>query len=96
MEKIKVFYLKKCPYCLEAFNLIDKLKQEEQYQDIQIDFIDEQEHPEIAEQMDYYYVPTFYFGDNKIHEGATTEADIVRVFDLYLIYDFIFNKDYKE
>ena len=84
MEKITVFYLKNCPYCKQAIGFIDQLKHEEAYRRIKVVYIDEQEHPEIADKMDYYYVPTFYLGDEKVHEGVTTLEDVKRIFDLYV------------
>ena len=32
--------------------------------------IEESEQPEAADRYDYYYVPTFYVGDVKVHEGG--------------------------
>ena len=44
--------------------------------------VDENIHPEIAAQYDYYYVPTYYVGDEKVHEGAASKEKIERVFEL--------------
>lgn len=32
--------------------------------------IDETRHPEEAKKYDYYYVPTFFKGDEKVYEAA--------------------------
>ena len=72
---IKMFYLKNCPYCKQAFKFLDELKDE--FPNIEITLIEETEQPEIANAHDYYYVPTFYIDDKKVHEGATSR-EIIR------------------
>ena len=52
-----------------------------EYADIPVEFIDEDEHPEIADQYDYYYVPTYYVAGEKLHEGVATKEKIHRVFE---------------
>ena len=70
MKTIKLFYLKDCPFCKKAFSYIDELKKQDVYKDIMFELIEESEKPELADQFDYYYVPTFYIDDEKIHEGG--------------------------
>ena len=65
MKPIKLFYQARCPFCKRAFNYIDELKKRPEYKDIVIETIEETEHPDIADQYDYYYVPTFYIADEK-------------------------------
>ena len=45
-------------------------------EDIEIELIEESQQPEIADQYDYYYVPTFYVGDEKVHEGGIYPEEI--------------------
>jgi glutaredoxin len=71
MKPIKMFYQTRCPFCKRAQQYIDELKQEHpEYQSIEIEKIEENEQPEIADKYDYYYVPTFYIDGNKVHEGG--------------------------
>jgi Glutaredoxin and related proteins len=70
MKPIKLFYLRQCPFCKKALLYIDELKQQDAYKDIQIEMIEESEQPEVADQYDYYYVPTFYVDGEKVHEGG--------------------------
>ena len=42
--------------------------------------VDEKKHPEIAEKYDYYYVPTFFVGGEKVHEGVPTKEAVEAVF----------------
>jgi Glutaredoxin and related proteins len=70
MKSIKLFYLKNCPFCKKAFAYIDELKKLDAYKDIELELIEESEEPVIADQYDYYYVPTFYIDGEKVHEGG--------------------------
>lgn len=84
-EELKLFILPNCPYCLEVLGFIKILKIEEaKYKDIEITMIDEQKNSELAAKYDYYYVPSFYYGQVKLHEGAATKDKVSAVFDKYL------------
>ena len=54
MKPIKLFYQTRCPFCKRAFSYIDELKKRPEYKDIVIETIEETEHPDIADQYDYY------------------------------------------
>ena len=70
MKSVKLFYLTHCPYCVKAKQAIAELHAENpEYEKVQIERINEEEHPEIAKQFDYYYVPTIFFGDEKLYEA---------------------------
>jgi len=80
-EELKLFILPNCPYCLEALDFINTLKSEEaKYKDIEINIIDEQKNAKLAAKYDYYYVPSFYLGQTKLHEGAATKDKVAAVF----------------
>jgi len=82
MQKITMFVLASCPYCHEALRFMEQLYQSDRrYRDIPLEKIDERRHPEIADKYDYYFVPTFYVGDRKAHEGAATLQAVKKVFD---------------
>ena len=55
MKPVKLFYQERCPFCKKALRYIEELKEE---------------HPELADQYDYYYVPTFYVDGVKVHEAG--------------------------
>ena len=85
MKKIIMFILKSCPYCREALRFMEKLAAEDpRYAALDIEIIDERERPDIADAYDYYYVPTYYVGGKKLHEGAATIEAVRRVFDAAL------------
>ena len=52
------------------------------YQSLDIRKIDENVYPDIAGNYDYYYVPTYYVGNEKVHEGAASLEKIRRVFNI--------------
>ena len=39
-----------------------------EYNDIPVDWVYEDKQPEVADQYDYYYVPTLFIGDEKLYE----------------------------
>ncbi len=79
MKPIKLFYLKHCPFCKRALSYIEDLKQQDAYKDIEIEMIEESEEAELANQYDYYYVPTFYIDGEKLHEGGITENEVEEI-----------------
>jgi len=54
------------------------------YASLEVEKIDELAYPEIARKYNYYYVPTYYVGDKKMHEGAADPKKVRRVFDAAL------------
>ena len=85
LKPIKLFYQARCPFCKRAFNYIDELKKRPEYKDIVIETIEETEHPDIADQYDYYYVPTFYIADEKVHEGGIYPNEVEAIFKKALV-----------
>lgn len=82
---MKLFYLKNCPYCRQALAWIQELYQQDmKYQRIPLEMIEESEQSELADTYDYYYVPCFFEGTKKLHEGAITKETIQKIFDDYL------------
>lgn len=71
-----------CPHCKRAFNWMEELvKENPGYLDLQVEIIDEEKEPEKAKRFDYYYVPTYYVGDVKVHEGVPTKEIVKSVFE---------------
>lgn len=82
MQKLTMFILKSCPYCRQALEWMRQLQDENKdYAALEVDIIDEREDPALSDSYDYYYVPTFFLGDKKLHEGAATRDKIKAVFD---------------
>lgn len=80
MKHVKIMYLKSCPYCKQAFAMVDELKQlHKEYQDIEIETIEENDEPEKTKGLDYWYVPTYFVEGEKLLEGIPTKAKIEAV-----------------
>ncbi len=77
-----MFTMATCPYCKRARQYMEEIMEETpKYKDIPLKIIDETQDPETAEQYDYYFVPTYYVDNEKVHEGAAEKDDIRRVFE---------------
>lgn len=80
-KHIKMMMLPLCPHCKKAFALIEELCNEhKEYRDVQIEVIDEEKEEEKTKGYDYWYVPTFFVDDVKIHEGILTKEKMEEVF----------------
>ena len=70
MENLTVFYLEDCPYCHNARRALAELKAENPaYEAVPVTWVDENLHPEMAGQFDYYYVPSAFLGTRKLFEA---------------------------
>ena len=79
-RSVKMMVLETCPYCRQAFEILDELKQEHpEYRKVEIEVIEEQKEPEKTEGYDYWYVPTFFVDDRKMMEGVPTRELVERV-----------------
>ncbi|MBQ6151734.1 MAG: thioredoxin family protein [Mogibacterium sp.] len=71
MKKITMFHINECKYCDMARQAIEELREEDpEYNNIEIEMINEDEHPEIIENYDYWSVPSLFIDHNKIFEAA--------------------------
>ena len=68
--KLTCFVLAGCPYCAAAREIIGELRAEHpEYAGIEIELIDERREPETAASYEYYYVPSFFLGREKLYEA---------------------------
>lgn len=82
MQELTLFYLENCPYCKRALAYMDELRETDpRYAEIPVKMIEERQQKEVADQYDYYYVPTYYIGGEKIAEGAIDKDGVRAVFD---------------
>lgn len=80
-KHVKMMMLDTCPHCAHAFEIIDELKKEHpEYDRVDIETIEENREAGKTQGYDYWYVPTFFVDDVKIHEGVPTKDKIERVF----------------
>ncbi|MCD7950233.1 MAG: thioredoxin family protein [Erysipelotrichaceae bacterium] len=75
MRKVLCFYLKNCPYCLQAQKAMDDIMSENpEYQNIEVEWIEENENPDIIDDYDYYATPSMFVDDKKIYEAHLFET----------------------
>ena len=80
--ELTLFVLRGCPHCRRALKFMEELCREEpRYQQVKVRQIDEGEQPALADQYDYYYVPCYFLGREKLHEGSCTKDQIRAVLD---------------
>ena len=80
-KQVKMMILDTCPYCKQAFRMMDELKAKNPaYRNVDIDVIEENREPEKTEGYDYWYVPTFFVGPKKVMEGVPTLEKVEEVF----------------
>ena len=78
---VKMFMTETCPHCKKAFLMMEEICREHpEYKSIKIKKIDETKKPNYAAKFDYYYVPTFYVGGKKMHEGSPTKEALEKVY----------------
>lgn len=82
MKKITMFYQENCPHCKKAFAMMkDLFAQHPEYEKIPLVKVEENKDPETANKYDYYYVPTFFVDDKKLHEGVPSLEAVSAVFE---------------
>ena len=70
MKPLLMFYLEDCGYCAKANRALEELyTQNPAYKEVPITRIEESRNPELADQYDYYAVPTFFDGNEKLFEA---------------------------
>lgn len=85
MKDIMYFYLRGCPYCHKADDMLAQLLSEnEEYKKLRISKIEESTNAEVADLFDYYYVPCLYVDGEKKHEGVATKEKLKAVLDFAL------------
>lgn len=83
MKSVLLMKLALCPHCQRALAMMEELFVDHpEYREVPLKIVDEGEDPAFAETLDYYYVPTFYVGDEKVHEGVPTKEAIEKVFQM--------------
>lgn len=80
MKKLYMFVTSWCPHCKNAKKWMKELQEENpEFQKINLEIIDEEKQSERVDELnlDYYYVPTFFLDNEKLHEGVPSK-DIVK------------------
>ncbi len=82
MKELLYFYLPGCPHCKLATSYLEQLQAESpEYAQIAVKRIDELREKALAGRYDYWYVPSFWYDGQKLHEGHAELADVRRALD---------------
>lgn len=85
MKELTLFYLRSCSHCKAAKAYMKELRSENPaYAGIPIRMVEERLHRKEADQYDYFYVPSFFIGDQKIAEGSIDKEGVRAVFEAAL------------
>ena len=85
MKTVKFFYQRNCPFCRKAMRYIDEARAAHpELAAVTVEPIEETDEPEVGDRFDYYYVPTFFVGDVKVHEGGILPDEVERVLRMAL------------
>lgn len=80
MKHVRMMYLKGCPQCKAAFAMVKELQDSyPELRDVVIEEIEEQEQKELADSLDYWYVPTYFVDGVKLLEGVPTKEKVENV-----------------
>ncbi|NLW10568.1 MAG: hypothetical protein GX028_00950 [Clostridiaceae bacterium] len=83
MKPLLMFKLKYCGYCRRVEKYLEEIFAEKpHYRQIPLEIVDEAKEPERSRKYDYYYVPTFFLGDVKLHEGAMDRFQVEQVLEM--------------
>ena len=74
MKEIVLFYLEDCPYCRYARRAAKELAAENGKYGVKIAWVEESRRPDVAARYDYYYVPTVFYGTEKLYEARPGET----------------------
>ena len=82
MKEMTYFYMPGCPHCALATRLLSELQREDaRFAEITVRMIDETKDKALADSYDYWYVPSFWAGETKLHEGHAEKADVRRALE---------------
>ena len=81
MKELTMFYFPECPYCQRAFRWHEELFREHpEYRQVPLRLVDEHKESALADSYDYWYVPSYFLGKEKLGEGVKEKAVIEAVF----------------
>lgn len=91
--EVKMFVLPGCPYCKMADKLIKQIvTNNPEYSDIKIDKINELTNRKIVKDYDYYYVPAFFYGEEKLYEASPNDTEAIMKENLEKMYEKLLKK----
>ncbi len=85
MKEILLFIAKDCPYCARALRYQKELlERNARFRGLDVQIVDKAAQASLAGMYDHYYVPAYYVGGRKVHEGAIDRRAVKRILDMAL------------
>ena len=85
MKEVLMMLLPDCPYCHQAEEMLEQLMERDpRYRQVPIRRVAESAQPEFAATLDYFYVPTFFVGGEKMMEGVPSLYQVRNVLEAAL------------
>ena len=77
---LTVFYMDGCPYCEKARRALEELQAEEpRFAEVEVHWIETDEHPEIAARYSHQAVPAIYRNGEKLYEATSHDSyEVIR------------------
>lgn len=80
MNDVLMMVMAGCPHCQRAREIMAELRaRRPEFRDVKVREVDETLAPDFVATLDYHYVPSFFVGGKKYHEGIPTAAAIEAV-----------------
>lgn len=81
MKPVLYFYMEGCPFCRQTERWMEEVVREHpEYAAVEVRRVEERRERGFANGFDYYFVPTYYVGGVKAHEGVATKAIVESVY----------------
>ena len=78
MKEIVIITSERCPYCRQALEFLEALRNAEPvYQEIPLRMI----HEEDAGEFDYFFIHAFFIEGRRLHEGGITKEELRAVLE---------------
>lgn len=81
MKELTMFYFPECPYCRQALGWHEEIfARHPEYKEVPLRLVDEHVETALADSYDYWYVPTYFIGTEKLCEGVKKKELIEAAF----------------
>jgi len=81
MKDFLLFVLPDCPYCRRALRWQEEIfNAHPEYRDLPLQVVDESTENDVSQTYDYYYVPCYFWGKEKLAEGVLSRHQIQETF----------------
>lgn len=81
MRELTLFYYPECPHCQRALRFQEEIFREHpEYKNVPLRMVNENQERALADSYDYWFVPTYFLGNEKLCEGVKEKSLIEEAF----------------